>query len=100
MDVDLDFVLALDVFVDIWMKKNEMFISGVLEKVSMEQVTVVVQVCIGSLTMIQKMFLMKIMIKLHQIFRTKQAENGLQSRSSENGSVALWIKIAVILNWR
>ena len=26
----------------------------------------------------------------------KQAENGLQSRSSENGSVALWIKIAVI----
>ena len=30
----------------------------------------------------------------------KQAENGLQSRSSENGSVALWIKIAVILNWR
>ena len=30
----------------------------------------------------------------------EQAENGLQSRSSENGSVALWIKIAVILNWR
>ena len=30
----------------------------------------------------------------------KQAENGLQSRSSENGSVALWIEIAVILNWR
>ena len=30
----------------------------------------------------------------------KQAENGLQSRSSENGSVALWNKIAVILNWR
>ena len=29
----------------------------------------------------------------------KQAENGLQSRSSENGSVALWIEIAVILNW-
>ena len=29
----------------------------------------------------------------------KQAENGLQSRSSENGSVALRIKIAVILNW-
>ena len=27
----------------------------------------------------------------------KQAENGLQSRSSENGSVALWIEIAVIL---
>ena len=32
--------------------------------------------------------------------KIKQAENGLQSRSSENGSVALWIKIAVILNWR
>ena len=31
---------------------------------------------------------------------SKQAENGLQSRSSKNGSVALWIKIAVILNWR
>ena len=30
----------------------------------------------------------------------KQAENGLQSRSSENGSAALWIKIIVILNWR
>ena len=30
----------------------------------------------------------------------KQAENGLQSQSSENGSVALWIEIAVILNWR
>ena len=30
----------------------------------------------------------------------KQAENGLQSRSSENGSMALWIKIAVILTWR
>ena len=30
----------------------------------------------------------------------KQAENGLQSRSSENGSVALWIEIAMILNWR
>ena len=30
----------------------------------------------------------------------KQAENGLQSRFSENGSVALWIKIAVILDWR
>ena len=72
MDVDLDFVLALDVLVDIWMKKNVMFISGVLEKVSMEQVTVVVQVCIGSLTMIQKMFLMKITNKLHQIFRTNK----------------------------
>ena len=33
-------------------------------------------------------------------FALKQAENGLQLRSSENGSVALWIKIAVILNWR
>ena len=31
---------------------------------------------------------------------SKQAENGLQSRSSKNGSVALWIKIAVIRNWR
>ena len=32
---------------------------------------------------------------------TEQAENGLQSRSSENGCVvALWIAIAVILNWR
>ena len=30
----------------------------------------------------------------------KQAENGLQSRSSENGSVALWIEIAVMLNYR
>ena len=34
----------------------------------------------------------------------KQAENGLQSQSSENGktavSVALWIEIAVILKWR
>ena len=30
----------------------------------------------------------------------KQAENGLQSRSSENGSVALWIEIEVILDWR
>ena len=30
----------------------------------------------------------------------KQAKNGLQSQSSENGSVALWIEIAVILNWR
>ena len=26
----------------------------------------------------------------------KQAENGLQSRSSENGSVALWTKITVM----
>ena len=30
----------------------------------------------------------------------KQAKNGLQSRSSEYGSVALWIAIAVILHWR
>ena len=30
----------------------------------------------------------------------KQAENGLQSRSFKTGSVALWIEIAVILNWR
>ena len=30
----------------------------------------------------------------------KQAENGLQSRSSENGSVALWIEIAYYgLSW-
>ena len=33
----------------------------------------------------------------------KQAKNGLQSQSSENGSVALWIEIAVYLtgdrNW-
>ena len=30
----------------------------------------------------------------------KQAKNGLQSQSYKNGSVALWIEIAVILNWR
>ena len=30
----------------------------------------------------------------------EQAENGLQLRSSENGSLVLWIEIAVILNWR
>ena len=30
----------------------------------------------------------------------KQAKNGLQLQSSENGSVALWIEIAVILVWR
>ena len=35
-----------------------------------------------------------------KVIKKKQAENGLQSQSSENGSVALWIKIAVILNWR
>ena len=35
-------------------------------------------------------------------FHLKQAENGLQSRSSENGSVALWIEIAVTgdRDWR
>ena len=38
-------------------------------------------------------------IRLHSI-KNKQAENGLQLRSSENGSAALWIKIAVILSWR
>ena len=32
----------------------------------------------------------------------KQAKNGLQSQSSENGSVALWIEIAVTgdRDWR
>ena len=44
-------------------------------------------------------------IMIAQKYHTqKQAENGLQLRSSENGktavSVALWIEIAVILNWR
>ena len=34
----------------------------------------------------------------------KQAENGLQSRSSENGKTAVWhyglkLQIAVVLNW-
>ena len=38
--------------------------------------------------------------KTEQADQFKQAENGLQSQSSENGSVALWIEIAVILNWR
>ena len=34
---------------------------------------------------------------------SKQAENGLQSRSSkiwQDSSVALWIELTVILNWR
>ena len=31
---------------------------------------------------------------------TMNLKTSLQSRSSENGSVALWIEIAVILNWR
>ena len=29
-------------------------------------------------------------------FKKKQAKNGLQSRSSENASVALWIEIALL----